>query len=189
MELFTYMDDDVYQMAMTHSKENPFRNYLEYLRSLNELTADQKKVYQGSGRDFLNLLEVINMSKIYKMPVLMAFYNYGDVKLEVTEEDLLQSWKNFFKTGKNWRDLEKKITYEDFLKISDKQHIKKILQMPVHFLLQSGKGFFVEKEGAALGIRADLQAAVQSREFAEQMKDIIEYRTMAYYQRRYRNEE
>ena len=61
--------------------------------------------------------------------------------------------------------------------------------MPVHFLLQFGKGFFVEKEGAALGIRADLQAAVQSREFAEQMKDIIEYRTMAYYQRRYRNEE
>ena len=75
MELFTYMDDDVYQMAMTHSKENPFRNYLEYLRSLNELTADQKKVYQGSGRDFLNLLEVTNMSKVYKMPVLMAFYN------------------------------------------------------------------------------------------------------------------
>ena len=98
MELFIYMDDDVYQMAMTHSKENPFRNYLEYLRSFNELTADQKKVYQGSGRDFLNLLEVTNMPKVYKMPVLMAFYNYGDVKLEVTEEDLLQSWKNFFKT-------------------------------------------------------------------------------------------
>ena len=76
------------------------------------------------------------------------------MKLEVTEEDLLQSWKNFFKTGKNWRDLEKKITYEDFLKISDKQHIKKILQMPVHFLLQSGKGFFVEKEGGCFGHRS-----------------------------------
>lgn len=26
MDLFTYMDDDVYQMAVTHSNENPFKS-------------------------------------------------------------------------------------------------------------------------------------------------------------------
>ena len=31
MDLFTYMDDDVYQMAVTHSNENPFKKYLNYL--------------------------------------------------------------------------------------------------------------------------------------------------------------
>ena len=36
--------------------------------------------------------------------------------------------------------------------ISDKVHLKKILQMPVHFLLESGKGFFVEKEDAVGGL-------------------------------------
>ena len=39
------------------------------------------------------------MSKVYKMPVLMAFYNHGDVQMQVTEEKLLKSWKEFFDTG------------------------------------------------------------------------------------------
>ena len=29
MDLFTYMDDDVYQMAVTHSNENPFKKVFE----------------------------------------------------------------------------------------------------------------------------------------------------------------
>ena len=43
MDLFTYMDDDVYQMAVTHSNENPFKKYLNYLEELDELTDEQKK--------------------------------------------------------------------------------------------------------------------------------------------------
>ena len=33
------------------------------------------------------------MSKVYKMPVLMAFYNHGNVRMEVSEVELLASWK------------------------------------------------------------------------------------------------
>ena len=36
MELFTLMEDDIYQYCMKHSKENPFRRYLEYLNDLGE---------------------------------------------------------------------------------------------------------------------------------------------------------
>ena len=41
------------------------------------------------------------MSKVYKMPVLMAFYNHGNVRMEVTETELLESWKEFFSIGTN----------------------------------------------------------------------------------------
>ena len=41
-------------------------------------------------------------------------------------------------------------------KISDKEHIKKIMQMPVHFLQESGKGFFIKKDGVALSMREEL---------------------------------
>ena len=58
--------------------------------------------------------------------------------------------------------------------------------MPVHFLLESGKGFFVEKDGFVISFRSELQGLVHHEAFTEQMKDIIEYRTMDYYQRRYR---
>lgn len=41
IELFTYMEDDVYRMAIAHSKENPFKTYLEYLKEQNALSAEE----------------------------------------------------------------------------------------------------------------------------------------------------
>ena len=105
---------------------------------------------------------------------------------DVTEEELLLSWKNFFGNGTNWKDLDKNITYEKYRAISDKEHIRKIMQMPVHFLQESGKGFFVKKDGYALALREELEAVIDNPAFVEQMRDVIEYRTMDYYQRRYR---
>lgn len=189
MELFTYMDDDIYQMAITHSKENPFKRYLEYLKDLGELTSEEETFCQGIGREFVNLIENTNMSKVYKMPVLMAFYNHGNVRLAVSEEELLESWKEFFNIGTNWKDLDAQLTYREYLEISNKEHVKKIHQMPVHFLLESGKGFFVKKEGSALALREELVNVISNPIFAGQMKDVIEYRVMDYYQRRYRGRE
>lgn len=188
MDLFTYMDDEVYQLAVTHSNENPFKRYLEYLKELNELTDEQESFCQGFGKDFINLLENTSMSKVYKMPVLMAFYNHGNVRMEVTETELLESWKEFFSLGTNWKDLDKGITYEEYCKISDKEHIKKIIQMPVKFLLKSGGGFFVKKEGVVLALRDEMGEMVKNPVLAEQMKDVIEYRAMDYYRRRYKEQ-
>ena len=186
IELFTYMEDDIYQMALAHSKDNPFKRYLDFLKELDELTTDEETLCQGIGREFINLIENTNMSKVYKMPVLMAFYNHGSIRMAVSEDQLLASWKEFFSTGTNWKDLDTGITYEKYQAISDKEHVKKILQMPVHFLQESGKGFFVKRDGAALALREDLCNVINLPAFAEQMKDVIEYRIMDYYQRRYR---
>ena len=185
MDLFTYMDDDIYRVAITHSKDNPFKRYLDFRKELGELTEEENLLYSGIGREFINLIENTNMSKVYKMPVLMAFYNHGNVRSQVSEKELLDSWKEFFSTGTNWKDLDRGITYEKYCSISDKEHIKKILQMPVHFLQESGKGFFVKKEGTALALKEDLTDVILQPAFGEQMKDVIEYRAMDYYRRRY----
>ena len=185
MDLFTYMDDDIYRVAITHSKDNPFKRYLDFRKELGELSEGENILYRGIGREFINLIENTNMSKVYKMPVLMAFYNHGNIRSQVSEEELLDSWKEFFSTGANWKDLDTGITYEKYCSISDKEHIKKILQMPVHFLQESGKGFFVKKEGTALALKEDLTDVILQPAFGEQMKDVIEYRAMDYYRRRY----
>lgn len=188
LELFTYIEDDVYQMAVTHSKENPFKRYLDFKNGINELSDGEKEIYHGIGNEFISLIENTSMSKVYKMPVLMAFYNHGKVLMQVNEQQLLDSWKELFSTGTNWKDLESEISYERFIAISDKEHIKKIIQMPVHFLLESGKGFFIKKDGCVLALRDELKDVVGNPVFVEQMKDVIDYRTMDYYQRRYRDE-
>ena len=125
------------------------------------------------------------MSKVYKMPVLMAFCDNGYVKMNLSEQELLNAWKEFFGKGLNWRDLDKDITYEKFKTITDSEHIRKIKQMPVHFLMQSGKGFFVQREDAVISLADELRDVVRLPGFAEEMKDIIDFRAMNYYQRRY----
>ena len=185
LELFTYMDADIYQMAVERANVNPFRKYFVYLHDLNELKAEETELYQSIGREFIQLIETTNMTKVYKMPVLLAFYNDGHMRMEVTEEQLLASWKRFFGNGTNWKDLDRNITYEEHKSISDKDHIRKIIQMPVHFLQESGKGFFVQKKGYALALREELGRHITDPAFVEQVKDVIEYRVMDYYQRRY----
>ena len=94
MDLFTYMDDGIYEIAIVHSKDNPFKKYLEFLKELDELNQDEEVFYKGIGREFISLLENTSMSKVYKMPVLMAFYNHGNIRLVVTE-------KRYWKVGRN----------------------------------------------------------------------------------------
>ena len=185
MELFTYMDDAVYQLCLNRPAENPFRKYLEFLHELGELSEEEQRIFDGIGREFLALLETTDMQKSYKMPILASFYNDGDVKTAVTEAEVLHHWIKFFSTGTNWKDLKKGITYEQYQKITDQQHLSNARRNPVHFLTVSGKGFFVEKEGCMLAIREDMEEILGEDAFKKHMKDIISYRTMEYYRRRY----
>lgn len=43
-----------------------------------------------------------------------------------------------------------------------------------------------EKDGAALALRDEMEEIVKEPVLAEQMKDVIEYRAMDYYRRRYK---
>ena len=185
MELFTYMNDDIYQYCIKHAKENPFRGYMEFLNEMNELSAAEQEVYAGIGREFLSLVETTNMQKVYKMPILYSFYNDGDIRLAVKDEDVLTAWKRFFDNGTNWKDFDPDISYASYKSMTDKQHLSKAKSMPIRFLLASGKGFFIEKEGYAIAIREELETVTGNAAFSEHMKDILEYRTMEYYRRRY----
>lgn len=189
MELFTYMDDGVYQLCMVKKKENPFQRYLQFLYEIKELSSKEMELYHGIGREFLHILETTNMKKSYKMPILLAFYNHGNVKMEITEEDVIKSWKAFFESGTNWRDLEQEITYEEYKEISDKQHLANAKKNPIKYLKSSGEGFFVDKDAYVLALKDDLAEVVHAEAFVEQMGDIIEYRTMEYYRRRYAEQE
>lgn len=185
MELFTYMDDDIYQYCIRHAKENPFRRYLDFLSEMHELTADEEIVYSGIGREFLSLIETTDMQKVYKMPILYSFYNDGDIRLAVSDEEVLNAWKKFFDIGTNWKDFAENISYDDYKSMTDKQHLTKAKTMPIKFLKASGKSFFIEKDGCAIAIRDDLEGIKGNDAFKRHMRDILEYRTMEYYRRRY----
>lgn len=187
MDLFTYMDDEIYRICVSgsHAKENPFQHYLDFLYELGELSEDEHELYAGIGREFIQTIETTEMQKVYKMPILYSFYNHGNIRLAVTDEEVLESWKEFFDTGTNWKDFPNVNTYEDYKKVTDKQHLSKAKRMPIRFLKASGKGFFVEKEGYALALRDEIGDVVGNMAFGEQMGDVLGYRSLEYYRRRY----
>ena len=152
---------------------------------LQELSPEEEQLYAGIGREFVSLMETTDMQKVYKMPILYSFYNHGEIRMAVTEQEVLASWKEFFDTGTNWKDFEPDITYEAYKNMTDRQHLSKAKTMPIHFLKASGKGFFIDKEGFAIALREDLQHYIHNESLAQHMKDILEYRTMEYYRRRY----
>ena len=86
MDLFTYMDDDIYQFTISHPKDNVFKNYLGFLKETGEIDESESFLVDGIAKEFLNVLETTNMTKVYKMPVLMTFYNNGNMRLNVTDE-------------------------------------------------------------------------------------------------------
>ena len=141
MDLFTYMDDDIYRICVSgsHAKENPFQHYLDFLYELGELSEDEQKLYAGIGREFIQTIETTEMQKVYKMPILYSFYNHGNIRLAATDEEVLESWKEFFDTGTNWKDFPNVNTYEDYKKVTDKQHLSKAKRMPIRYLKASGK--------------------------------------------------
>ena len=150
MELFTYMDDDIYQYCIRHAKENPFRRYLDFLNEMNELSAAEQKVYSGIGREFLAPIETTDMQKVYKIPILYSFYHDGDIRLAVTDEDVLKAWKKFFDNGTNWKDFALDISYADYKSMTDRQHLSKAKSMPSNFCGHPEKDFLLRKRDMRL---------------------------------------
>ena len=150
-------------------KENPFQHYFDFLYELGELSEDEQKLYAGIGREFIQTIETIEMQKVYKMPILYSFYNHRNIWLAVTDEEVLESWKDFFDTGTNWKDFPNVNAYEDYKKVADKQHLSKAKRMPIRFLKASGNGFFVDKDGYTLALRDEIGEVVGNVAFVEQM--------------------
>ena len=90
---------------------------------LGELSEDEQKLYAGIGREFIQTIETTEMQKVYKMPILYSFYNNGNIRLAVTDEEVLESWKEFFDTGTNWKDFPNVNTYEDYKKVTVLLHL------------------------------------------------------------------
>ncbi len=186
MELFIKMDDLLYRHIITHSKENIFKNYLGFLQEQNELSNSQIQIAGSFAGQFIRMLENTAMSRVYKMPVLKSFIGSDhSIKTQVTAQQMLSAWKIFFAKDCNWRDLDPTISHEKFLQYSDKWHLDKIFRMPVHFLLKSSCEFFSLQDQSVFCLNPALNCYVSDDFFAQQFVDVVEYRAVEYFKRRY----
>ena len=186
VELFTYIDDEVYQNIRSKAM-NPFSNYLEYIKENDKLTHDEEILYNSRGREFINMIETTSMSKTYKMPVLLAFYNYGDIKMEILEDDIYKSFYNFYRKGSNKVDMLKDKGTREFETWDKKKYVSLANNNPIKFLLKTHGEFFKEKEQCLIALQDDLKDIISNEAFKKHMKDSIDFRVESYYKNRFFN--
>ena len=130
------------------------------------------------------MIETTSMTKTYKMPLLLAFYNEGNIKMEITEEDIYKSFYNFYHKGSNKVDMLKDKSTRNFENWEKKDYIKLAKNNPIKFMLKTHGDFFKEKEENIIALQEDLKEIIKNKSFKEEMKDAIEYRVKDYYRNR-----
>ena len=185
MDLFLKMDENIITAMKRTSKFNLFRDYITFLSDNDELNIEEKEFISTPAHDFLKAMEQTSMTKSYKMPILKAFYNNGNIKMAITDDDVYKSMKEFYEYKSNGVDMLKDNSSKDYQNWGKKQYLSLAKRNPIKFLNKTHGEFFIKKEGYALALSDDLKDYIHLESFIEHFKDIIEYRTISYYKSRY----
>ena len=189
IELFNMMDREIYHICLSNNKISPFSDYLSFLAGQQVLNDDESRIFASAGRELVAWAEKTNMTKVYKMPVLMSFLHNGKIKEYVTMNDVLGSWKSFFAANRNWRDLPSIGSYQEFLQLTDKWHAKKIFDMPIKYLKNSQSAGIIKLDGGSKDVLLEFEDMIKSvlalPGLYEQLYDVLSYRVQYYYWQRY----
>ncbi len=183
LDMYTYMDEYLYSIIRNKKDLNIFRDYFSFLKKINELTEDENELIGTEAHNFLIDMEKTGMTKTYKMPVLLAFYNDGNIKMSIDDEDLYKSFKSFYSYGANSVDLLRHPGSSNYKNWVKKDYVTIARKNPVHFLLQSSPEFFYT-DGENFCLAHSLKEYIHKPAFILHFKDIIDYRTRSFYKER-----
>lgn len=183
-ELLIYMDEEIYSKVRSNTRLSPFKDYLRFLDNLEELTKEEKNIKDSIAGDFIEMVETTTMSKTYKMPVFLAFYNNGNLKMEINDEDLYLSFKNFYENPSMAVDMLKHKSTNGFKEWGKDKYVSLAKRNPVKFLTKTHSDFFYINEKGNMCINKDLKITKDNQVFLDHFKDSIDFRTKEYYKSR-----
>ena len=147
LDLFLRMDDAVQSAMKRNSKLNLFRDYLTFLSDNSELTPEERNLVSTKAHEFLKCIEMTSMTKSYKMPILKAFYNEGNIKSEITDDDVFVAMREFYSESSNAVDMLKDKTSKDYRTWSKDDYLKLAYKNPIKFLNKTHGEFLLKKMG------------------------------------------
>lgn len=125
------------------------------------------------------------MTKSYKLPILLAFYNKGNVKMEITSDDVYKNMKEFYDYKSNGADMLKDKTSSDYKSWGKKEFLSLARRNPIKYLNKSHGEFFIKSNDCELSLNDELTKYVELDSFKRHFKDILEYKRLNYYKNIY----
>lgn len=184
VEMLTYMDEEIYRNMKSKSKVNFFKDYISYLQGNNLLSKEEICLVGTFAHEFINMIENTSMSKTYKMPVLLAFYNNGDIKMKIDDDDIYESFKEFYNNGSNGIDMARDKSTKNYREWDKDNYVKLARKNPVKFLTNTHNEFFMIDEDNNINLNEQLREFINNIEFKMHFKDAIDFRTKEFYKSR-----
>jgi len=131
---------------------------------------------------FINTIRTTSMSKSYKIPLLWAFYNNGNMKLKIDEDDIYKSFENFYSKEENEIDLQSQKSTEGYENWSKKEYVKLAKDKPIKYLSEGTPEYFC-KENDLFCLCDKLEPYINNKEFINEFKQAIELLEAKYYKR------
>lgn len=132
--------------------------------------------------DFINTIKSTSMSKNYKIPLLWAFYNNGNIKLKINEDDIYNSFKEFYNKEENTKDLQGQKSTQNYKNWGKKEYIKLAKDNPIKHLADKTSKYFY-KENDLFCISGILEPYIHKKEFIEEFKEAIQSLENKYFRR------
>ncbi|OPX45947.1 UvrABC system protein B [Ruminiclostridium hungatei] len=183
LSMYTYMDESIYSAISTRRDLNIFKDYISFLNKIGELSENEKALMGTKAHEFLKNIENTDMTKMYKMPLLSAFYINGKMRLTINEQDIYESFKEFYSHGSNAVDLLKDNSTRNYKAWDKKEYVELARRNPINAFLRSSAEFFY-KEDKNFCLNPELKEYIDNPAFVKHFKDIVDYRTRKFYRER-----
>lgn len=179
LELYTYMNEELLHNIRKSNETNIFKDYLSFLNSINELSEGEEEIRGTFAHEFLKMVENTGMTRTYKMPLLKCFYNNGNIRLEITKEDIYHSFKKFYSVGSHAVDLLRDKHSKDYKNWGMKEFLIKA-KNPIEAFRKTEKRYFSGDENL-FKLDKKLESFIENSEFKTHLEDVIDYRTKRFF--------
>lgn len=105
------------------------------------------------------------------------------MKLHINEDDIYQSFQEFYANASNAVDLLRDKGNRDYKNWGQKEYVDLARRNPMHFLQQTSPEFFREEE-QGFALNPVLKEYLNNSAFVRHFKDIIDYRGRRFFKER-----
>lgn len=174
----------VYTQWYGTGKNENFKKFIKNVSKLGyeviqiNLNTDVKVEY----KEFIDTIKTTKMDKSYKIPLLWAFYNNGNIKLKIDENDIYNSFKEFYSKEENTIDLQDLKSTEGYRDWNKKQWYKFVKDRPIKYLSEGDQKYFY-KEEKLFCISKKIEPYIKEQAFINEFKKAIEILESKYFGR------
>jgi len=178
---------DVYTGSDIPMREFLKNGWLSFLESIDELNPIEYSWLNTPAEHFLKDLEKTSMSKAYKIPTIGALLSQGTILKKASLAHIGENFMSFYKNHPlHWKDLKDKSNrdwqswdLDDFTKLARRN--------PVHFL-SNGRFFNYDEVNKQFYLADEIDPYLDN-ELATHVHDILEYRELNYFRRRFKEDD